>query len=155
MTFRIGIISDTHGLLRPEAERRLTGVDQIIHGGDIGHPDIIGALRKIAPVAAIRGNVDTGDWAGEYADTELVRLAGRAIFVLHDLKTLQIDPVALGIAVVVSGHSHVPKIDTVGGVLYLNPGSAGRRRFKLPITLVTLEITPDCLRPVIHDLERD
>src|SRR5712664_2330741 len=112
MTFRIGIISDTHGLLRPEAERRLTGVDQIIHGGDIGHPDIIGALRKIAPVAAIRGNVDTGDWAGEYADTKLVRLAGRAIFVLHDLKTLQIDPVALGIDVVVSGHSHVPKIDT-------------------------------------------
>ena len=99
--------------------------------------------------------MDTGDWAGEYADTELVRLAGRAIFVLHDLKTLQIDPVALGIDVVVSGHSHVPKIDTVGGVLYLNPGSAGRRRFKLPITLATLEITPDCLRPVIHDLERD
>src|SRR5438445_5299820 len=114
MTFRIGIISDTHGPLRPEAERRLTGVDQIIHGGDIGHSDIIGALRKIASVAAIRGNVDTSDWAGEYADTE--RLAGRAIFVLHDLKTLQIDPVALGIDVVVSGHSHVPKIDTVGGV---------------------------------------
>ena len=84
-----------------------------------------------------------------------MRLAGRAFFVLHDLKTLQIDPVALGIDVVVSGHSHVPKIDTVGGVLYLNPGSAGRRRFKLPITLATLEITPDCLRPVIHDLERD
>jgi uncharacterized protein len=83
MTFRIGIISDTHGLLRPEAERRLTGVDQIIHGGDIGHPEIIGALRKIAPVAAIRGNVDTGDWADEYADTELVWLAGRAIFVLQ------------------------------------------------------------------------
>jgi uncharacterized protein len=99
--------------------------------------------------------VDTGDWAGEYADTEVGRLAGRAIFVLHDLKTLQIDPVALGIDVVVSGHSHVPKIDTVGGVLYLNPGSAGRRRFKLPITLARLEITPDCLRPVIHDLERD
>jgi putative phosphoesterase len=155
MTFRIGIISDTHGLLRPEAERRLTGVDQIIHAGDIGHSNIIGALRKIAPVAAIRGNVDTGDWAGEYADTELVRLAGRAIFVLHDLKMLQIDPVALGIDVVVSGHSHVPKIDTVGGVLYLNPGSAGRRRFKLPITLATLEIAPDSLRPVIHDLERD
>jgi putative phosphoesterase len=133
----------------------MTGVDQIIHGGDIGHSDIIGALRKIAPVAAIGGNVDSGDWAGEYADTKLVRLAGRAIFVLHDLKTLQIDPVALGIDVVVSGHSHVPKIDTVGGVLYLNPGSAGRRRFKLPITLATLEITPDALRPVIHDLERD
>jgi putative phosphoesterase len=155
MTFRIGIISDTHGLLRPEAEHRLIGVDQIIHSGDIGHPDIIDALRKIAPVAAIRGNVDTGDWADKYADTELVRFAGRAIFVLHDLKALQIDPMAFGIDVVVFGHSHVPKIDTVGGVLYLNPGSAGRRRFKLPITLATLEITPDGLRPVIHDLERD
>jgi predicted phosphodiesterase len=99
--------------------------------------------------------VDTGDWTGEYADTKLVRLAGRAIFVLHDLKTLQIDPVALGIDVVVSGHSRVPKIDTVGGVLYLNPGSAGRWRFKLPITIATLEFTPDSLRPVIHDLERD
>jgi putative phosphoesterase len=155
MTFRIGIISDTHGLLRPEAQRHLTGVDQIIHAGDIGRPDIIVALRKIAPVAAIRGNVDTGDWADEYGDTELMRLAGRAIFVLHDLKTLQIDPVALGVDVVISGHSHVPKIETVDRVLYLNPGSAGGRRFKLPITLATLEIGPDSLRPVIHDLERD
>ena len=153
MTFTIGIISDTHGLLRPEAERRLVGVDHIIHGGDIGHADIITKLRRIAPVTAIRGNVDTGGWASEYAETELVRLAGRTIFVLHDLKTLRIDPVARGIDVVVSGHSHMPKIDKLDGVLYLNPGSAGRRRFKLPIALATLEITPDGLRPVIHDLE--
>lgn len=152
MTFRIGIISDTHGLLRPEAERHLSGVDHIVHGGDIGNPDIIAALRRIAPVTAIRGNVDTGDWANKYSDTELVRLAGRSIFVLHDLKTLRIDPVTRGIDVVISGHSHAPKIDAVGGVLYLNPGSAGRRRFRLPITLATLDITPDGLRPTIHDL---
>ena len=150
--FRIGIISDTHGLLRPEAECRLTGVDHIVHGGDIGRPDIITALQRIAPVTAIRGNVDTGDWAREYAETQFVRLADRSIFVVHDLQALQIDAVALGIDVVVSGHSHVPKVQTVGGVLYLNPGSAGRRRFRLPITLATLDITPDGLRPTIHDL---
>jgi putative phosphoesterase len=152
MTFRIGIISDTHGLLRPEAERRLAGVDHIIHGGDIGRPEIIDALRRIAPVAAIRGNVDIGDWAAAYPETEVVRLAGRSIYVLHDLKTLHIDPVARGIEVVVSGHSHVPKIDTAGGVLYLNPGSAGRRRFRLPVTLATIDVTPNGLRPVIHTL---
>ena len=149
MTFRIGIISDTHGLLRPEAERGLTGVNHIIHAGDIGRPDIVNALRRIAPVTAIRGNVDGGEWAHQYPDTKLVRLAGKSIYVLHDLKTLQADP---GVDVIISGHSHVPKIDTVGGVLYLNPGSAGRRRFKLPITLATLEVTPAGMRPAIHDL---
>jgi putative phosphoesterase len=109
-------------------------------------------LRRIAPVTAIKGNVDTDDWANEYSDTELVRLAGRSIFVLHDLQALRVDPIALSIDVVVSGHSHVPKVEMVGGVLYLNPGSAGRRRFRLPITLATLDITPDGLRPTIHDL---
>ena len=153
MAFKIGIISDTHGLLRPEALLRLSGVDHIIHGGDIGGPDIISALRDLAPITAIRGNVDTGDWAGEFPETARVRLAERSIFVLHDLKTLSFDPVAAGTDVVVSGHSHVPKIDEVGGVLYLNPGSAGRRRFKLPITLATLEVTAAEMRPVIHDLE--
>jgi len=150
--FRIGIISDTHGLLRPAAERRLAGVDHIVHGGDIGHPDIIAALRRIAPVTAIRGNVDHGDWARAFAETELVRLADRSIFVLHDLKGLRIDPIARGIDVIVSGHSHVPKIETVGGVLYLNPGSAGRRRFHLPITLATLDVTSEGVRAKIHDL---
>lgn len=139
MTFRIGIISDTHGLLRPEAER-LAGVDHIIHGGDIGSPAIIPALSKIAPVTAIRGNVDTGDWTSGYAETACTRLAGRTLYVLHDLKTLQVDPVALGIDIVVSGHSHVAKIDLVGSVMYLNPGSAGKRRFNLAITLATIEI---------------
>ena len=149
---RIGVISDTHGLLRPEAVRMLAGVDYIVHGGDIGDPDIIPALRRIAPVTAIRGNVDTGDWAEEFADTEVATLAGRSIYVLHDLNTLKLDPVARGIDVVVSGHSHVPKAHTIGSVLYLNPGSAGRRRFKLPVTLATLDVTNDGLRPIIHDL---
>ena len=151
-TFRIGVISDTHGLLRPEAERLLAGVDHIIHGGDIGNPDIVPALRRIAPVTAIRGHVDKGDWAAEFADTELARPAGLSIYVLHDLNTLQIDPAADGIDVVVSGHSHVPKVQTIGGVLYLNPGSAGRRRFRLPITLATIDIGLGGLQPVIHDL---
>lgn len=152
MTFTIGIISDTHGLLRPEAERRLAGVDHIIHGGDIGRPEIIDALRRIAPVTAIRGNVDIGNWAAAYPETEVVRLAGKSLYVLHDLKTLQIDPIACGIDVVVSGHSHVPMIATVDGVLYLNPGSAGRRRFRLPVTLATIEVAPDNLRPVIYNI---
>ena len=152
MTFRIGIISDTHGLLRPEAERRLAGVNHIIHGGDIGSPGVIAALQQIAPVTAIRGNVDTAEWAASYADTALVRLADRTFYVLHDLNTLQVSPAALGIDMVVSGHSHVPKLKTVDGVLYLNPGSAGHRRFKLPITLATLDVTPEGMRPEIHDL---
>jgi putative phosphoesterase len=114
--------------------------------------DIIPALREMAPVTAIRGNIDMGDWAREFPDTSCVRLAGRSIFVLHDLKTLRFDPVAAGIDVIISGHSHVPKIDEVDGVLYLNPGSAGRRRFRLPITLATIEIKPHALSPIIHDL---
>ena len=132
--------------------RRLSGVDHIIHGGDIGRPGLIEELRRIAPVTAIRGNVDKGDWADAYPDTEVVRLAELSIFVLHDLKTLQIDPIVEGLQVIVSGHSHVPKIDTVDGVLYVNPGSAGYRRFKLPITLATLDVYPGGLRPVIHEL---
>jgi putative phosphoesterase len=151
MMFRIGIISDTHGLLRPEAERRLAGVDHIVHAGDIGRPEIIDTLRRIAPVTAIRGNVDSGEWAREYPDTTLLRLAGKSIYVLHDLKTLQADPGA-DIDVIVSGHSHVPKIERVGGVVYVNPGSAGPRRFKLPITLATLEVTSDGIRPEIKQL---
>lgn len=150
--FRIGVISDTHGLLRPSAERVLAGVDQIIHGGDIGRPELIPALRQIAPVTAIRGNVDVGDWAATYPDTALVSLGGRTIHILHDRKTLQFDPRARGIDVVISGHSHRPEIETIDGVLYLNPGSAGRRRFRLPITLATLEVGPQGMRADIVDL---
>lgn len=149
---RIGVISDTHGLLRPEAERYLTGVVHIVHAGDIGRPDVIARLRQIAPVTAIRGNVDTGDWAKRYPDTEIVRLGGRAIHLLHDIHDLKLNPVSSGIDVVISGHSHRPRIETVHGVLYLNPGSAGPRRFNLPITLATLELNESGHRPIIHDL---
>jgi uncharacterized protein len=152
---RIGVISDTHGLLRPETKCLLAGVDHVIHGGDIGSPEIVPALRKIAPVTAVRGNVDMGDWTKEFADTELAKLAGVSIYVLHDLKTLQVDPSAHGIDVVVSSHSHAPKIEVIGGVLYLNPGSAGRRRFKLPVTVATIDIGPGGLQPVVHDLRID
>ena len=151
---RIGIISDTHGLLRPEAEQGLAGVAHIVHAGDIGRADVLVGLRRIAPVTAIRGNIDTDNWAKQYPDTRVVRLGDRSFYVLHDLQQLQIDPAVCGIDVVVSGHSHRPRIETIDGVLYLNPGSAGPRRFKLPITLATLELTASGLRPLIHDLSR-
>jgi putative phosphoesterase len=149
---RIGIISDTHGLLRPEAAERLRGVRHIIHAGDIGHPEVIAELRKIAPVTAVRGNVDRDEWAAEYRNSAGVKLGGRSIYVLHNLKELDLDPVAAGIDAVVSGHSHRPRIETVGGVLYLNPGSAGPRRFTLPVSLATLELTGDALRPCLHGI---
>ena len=149
---RIGIISDTHGLLRPEAIERLAGVDHIIHAGDIGRAEVIEGLRRIAPVTAIRGNIDQGEWAVAYPQTALVKLGGRSIYVLHDRKALDLDPVAAGIDVVVSGHSHRPKIEIVGGVLYLNPGSAGPRRFSLPIALATLELTGNAVLPCIQDV---
>ena len=149
MTFRIGIISDTHGLLRPEAERGLTGVDHIIHAGDVGRPEIVDALRRIAPVTAIRGNVDTGEWAREYPDTKIVRLAGKSIYVLHDLNQLDLSPVAAGFQVVISGHSHQPAIAWQNEVLYFNPGSAGPRRFKLPITLGRLRVSGKLIEPEI------
>jgi putative phosphoesterase len=152
MVFKVGIISDTHGLLRPAALRALAGADHIIHGGDIGRADILDELRRIAPVTAIRGNVDTGDWAKHYAETETIRIEGHLFYVLHDRKALSIDPAASGIDVVISGHSHRVRIETIGGVLYLNPGSAGPRRFKLPITLATLDVGTGDLQPVIHDL---
>ncbi|MFT4118361.1 metallophosphoesterase family protein [Bradyrhizobium sp.] len=152
MAFTIGIVSDTHGLLRPEALAALAHADHIIHGGDIGNSEIISALRTIAPVTAIRGNVDTGKWAADFPETTSVRLAGRLFYILHDLNALQIDPAAEGIDVIISGHSHMPKINNMNGVLYLNPGSAGRRRFKLPVTLASLEVTSDGLKPAIHNL---
>jgi uncharacterized protein len=148
----IGVISDTHGLLRPEACERLAAVDHIIHAGDIGRPEVIAGLRELAPTTAIRGNVDTGLWAKGLPRTARLKLGGRSIHVLHDLNDLDLDPAAAGIDVIVSGHSHRPKIETVGGVLYLNPGSAGPRRFTLPIAVATLELAADALRPRLHHL---
>lgn len=148
----IGIISDTHGLLRPEACERLARVDHIIHAGDIGGPEVISGLRELAPTTAIRGNIDTGKWADDHPHTARLTLGGRSIHVLHNLNELDLNAAAAGIDVVVSGHSHQPKIETVGGVLYLNPGSAGPRRFTLPIALATLELAGDELRPRIHHL---
>ena len=150
---KIGIISDTHGLLRPEAVERLAGVDHIIHAGDIGRPDVIAELRRIAPVTAVRGNVDRDEWAAGYPQTELVKLGGRFFYVLHNLAELDVDPTAAGIDVVVSGHSHQPKIETVDGVVYLNPGSAGPRRFSLPIALATLDLSGREIQPCVLHLD--
>jgi putative phosphoesterase len=149
---KIGVISDTHGLLRPEAEQRLSGAAHIIHAGDIGRPEIIARLRRIAPVIAIRGNVDTAPWAARYPETRTVKLGGRTIYILHDVNELEFDPSSRGIDVVISGHSHKPRIEELGGVLYLNPGSAGPRRFKLPVTVATLEVTRGGVRAAIHEL---
>jgi putative phosphoesterase len=149
---RIGVISDTHGLLRPEVEQRLAGVAHIVHAGDIGSPNVIAELQRIAPIIAIRGNVDTGHWAEHYPETQMVTLGGCCIYVLHDVQTLQLDPVSSGVDVVVCGHSHRPRIESIRGVLYLNPGSAGPRRFNLPVTVATLDLTAGGPNPLIHDL---
>ncbi len=138
---RIGLISDTHGLLRPQACEFLQGCDHIVHGGDIGSPEILQALRSIAPVTAVRGNNDRGPWAEALPETVLVQLAGAWLYVLHDLARLDIDPPAAGVHVVVSGHSHKPADERRDGVLYINPGSAGPRRFKLPIALGELVVS--------------
>lgn len=134
----VGVISDTHSLLRPEAVDALRGSDLIIHAGDIGTPDVIDELREIAPLHVIRGNIDK--WANKLPDTELVEIDGRYVFVLHSLADLDLDPVAAGIDVVISGHSHKPALRRDDGVLYLNPGSAGPRRFSLPIALARMTI---------------
>ena len=142
----IGVISDTHGLLRPEALVALRGVDHIIHAGDVGAPEILDQLAAIAPVTAVRGNVDKGSWARRLAETEVVEFGRTSLYVLHDLGTLDLKPEAAGFDVVISGHSHVPKQEMLGGVLYFNPGSAGPRRFKLPVTVGRLRIEEGLVR---------
>jgi putative phosphoesterase len=137
---RIGVISDTHGLLRPEAAAALRGVDRIIHAGDIGSEAILTQLGALAPVVAIRGNNDVGAWAKRLGETDVIEVEDARIFVLHDLGGLRIDPRAEGYRVVIAGHSHRPGIETREGVLYLNPGSAGPRRFTLPISVAMLRI---------------
>jgi putative phosphoesterase len=137
---RIGIISDTHGLLRPEVLKALQGAEHILHSGDVGDPAILDALRAIAPVTAIRGNIDEGGPCNHLPPTELVELGGRSIYMLHDVKRLDLNPGGAGIAAVVFGHSHKPLVEWRRGVLFLNPGSAGPRRFELPVTLAWLKI---------------
>jgi len=136
----IGVISDTHGLLRPEALQALAGVEAILHAGDVGDAAILDALREIAPVTAIRGNIDQTGPCAALPETEWVELSGVVFYLIHDLKALDLDPAAAGIGVVVSGHSHQPKVERRKGVLYLNPGSAGPRRFRLPVTLARVTV---------------
>lgn len=143
MTFRIGLISDTHGLLRPEACEALCGCDAILHAGDIGKPEILEALARIAPVTAVRGNNDTGAWAGRIPKTATLMFAGTRVHVLHQIQHLAPDPHGAGIRVVVYGHSHKPLVEQRDGVLYVNPGSAGRRRFRLPVTVAELVCASD------------
>ena len=140
---KAGVISDTHGLLRPQAEVVLAGAGHIIHAGDIGAPEIVPRLALIAPTTAIRGNVDRDGWAEAFPATATLTLGSRRIFVLHDRGELGFDPAARGFSVVISGHSHRPNIERIGGVLYLNPGSAGRRRFSLPVTIAMLEVSEE------------
>ena len=136
----LGVISDTHGLVRPEALQALAGVERIVHAGDIGDRAVLDALARVAPVTAVRGNNDRGGWAKRIPETEVVEIGGVALYLLHDLHALDLEPRAAGFAAVISGHSHQPKIDERDGVLYLNPGSAGPRRFKLPISLAKLTV---------------
>ncbi|MGB9204830.1 MAG: metallophosphoesterase family protein [Terriglobales bacterium] len=136
----LGVISDTHGLLRPEAVEALRGSDRILHAGDVGAREILQALAKIAPVTAIRGNVDTKPWARRLPTAEVVEAGGVSIYMLHDLAQLDLKPEAAGFRVVVYGHTHQPKIEEKNGVLYFNPGSAGPRRFRLPVSLGKLTI---------------
>lgn len=145
---RIGLISDTHGLLRPEALEYLRGSDHIIHGGDIGDPAILEALRKIAPLTAVRGNNDSGPWAQALAHRETLKVGGVTIRVVHDVKELE-DPEC---EVVVSGHSHKPKVERRDGILYVNPGSVGPRRFSLPVAAGELRMTGSSIRARIKEL---
>jgi putative phosphoesterase len=136
----IGVVSDTHGLLRPEALSALQGTDYIIHAGDIGHPTILDKLAKIAPVTAVRGNIDKAAWAKKIPTTNVLEVAGVSIYVLHDLTDLDLKAEAADFVAVISGHSHVPKQETKNGVLYFNPGSAGPKRFRLPVSMGRLTI---------------
>jgi hypothetical protein len=136
----IGVVSDTHGLMRREALAALRGVEHILHAGDVGDIAILDALREIAPVTAIRGNVDTWGACAELPATDVVELGGRLFYLVHSLGDLDIEPVAAGVSVVVSGHSHKPSIEMKKGVMYLNPGSAGPRRFSLPVTIALVTV---------------
>ena len=137
----IGVISDTHGLLRPEAVEAMRGVDLILHAGDVGSREVLDALNGIAPVVAVRGNNDKGAWAEELPHSEVAEVGAVYIYMIHDVKEIDLNPAAAGFQVVVSGHSHQPSVEERKGVLYVNPGSAGPRRFSLPVTLARLKVS--------------
>ena len=148
----IGLVSDTHGLLRDAALRALEGSELIIHAGDVGSPEIIDSLEAIAPVVAVRGNVDTESWASALRESEVIEAGAATIFVLHDLHALDLNPAAAGFHIIVSGHSHKPARTNRDGVLYINPGSAGPRRFQLPVTLARLDLAQTPWRVDFIDL---
>jgi len=150
---RIGLISDTHGLLRREAVDFLRGSEQIVHGGDIGHADVLEELACLAPVTAVRGNNDKGTWAEAMQETQVLQVGEVFIYVVHDIAELDLDPVAAGFQVIVSGHSHKPSVQTRNGVLYVNPGSSGPRRFKLPVSVGELMITGSSVRARVVELD--
>ena len=149
---RLGIISDTHGLLRPEALAALAGVDRILHAGDVGDRKILDALAAIAPLTAIRGNVDTRGRCAQLPATEFVTVDGHNLYMLHNVHALDLNPAAAGITAVISGHSHHPGFSRKKGVLYFNPGSAGPVRFSLPVSLGFLEVTEQALEPSLMTL---
>ncbi len=148
----IGLISDTHGLLRPEALRAIEGSDLIIHAGDVGDPEILEKLKTLAPVFAVRGNIDTEPWALALPETEVIETDAATIYVLHDVHALDFNPVAAGFHIIVSGHSHKPARTEHGGVLFLNPGAAGPRRFDLPVTIARLDVSKQPWSVVFVDL---
>jgi hypothetical protein len=148
----IGLISDTHGILRPEALRALEGSDLIIHAGDVGAPEILEELRRLAPVVAVKGNVDTDPWCAGLPETAVAEAGSSLIYVLHDVKALDLKPAAGGFDMVVSGHSHKPLREEKEGVLYVNPGSAGPRRFNLPATVARVDLRPQPWRVAFVEL---
>jgi putative phosphoesterase len=148
----IGVISDTHGLLRPAAIDALRGVEHILHAGDVGDASILNALRNVAPVTAVRGNIDVGGPCSHLPPTEVVTLQGHTFYMLHDRQALDLDPAAAGFSAVISGHSHKPLLEWRHGVLYMNPGSAGPRRFSLPVSIGLLTIGADGLQPQLVTL---
>src|SRR2546428_819303 len=149
----LGIISDTHGLIRPEAVVALVGAERIIHAGDIGRPEVLQILEAMAPVIAVRGNNDQGAWAGAIPETAVVDIEDLRCYVLHDVKTLDFDPATAGFSAVICGHSHQPRLEQRAGVWFINPGSAGPRRFKLPVTVARLYVHAGTLTPELVALQ--
>ena len=151
-TGRVGVISDTHGLVRPEAIRALKGSELILHAGDIGKPEVLTSLAGVAPVIAIRGNNDRGAWAKKLPDILRLRVNGFGVYIIHNVNELEVDPAAKGFHAVISGHSHKPSLTNSDGVIFLNPGSAGPRRFKLPVALARLRIQREKVNAQIVEL---